>query len=588
VELRAKRLGRLVAPALLLLVVLGAAAPGGARAQDLKFPPSQVKPPAGYTLTAKKVIAIANRQPEVIRERGRRGALQAVAYTKGPGRWQVSYFQERIERAQVIVEDPSGWVLEAWTGPQVAWRMARGEPGAFAGKLNAPYVWIPLCVLFLVPFLDVRRLFRRMLHLDLLVLLGFGASHFFFNRGEISTSVPLVYPVLLYVLVRMLWIGLRGGGVPRGRLVPHFPLVWLALALVFLTGFRVALNVVDSNVIDVGYAGAIGADRIADGRGLYDGGFPKDNQHGDTYGPANYLAYVPFEQALPFDGTWGELPAAHAAAIAFDLLTLLGLLVLGRRLRAGPAGTLLGVALAYAWAAYPYTLFALDTNSNDALVAMVLVWALVALRSAPGRGLLLGFGAAAKFAPLALVPLFAFSGSGSGAAGSGAGAAEDAVRAGAGADRRRRWRSALLVVLAAAAVGVAAFAPFVPDGGLREIYDRTLGYQAGRPSPFSIWGQHAGLVDVWTACKVLTIALALAVAFVPRGARSPVQVAALGAAVLVALQLVASHWFYLYVVWFTPFVLVALFARHADPSEPPPRAAGGAAAADARASLVPA
>ena len=39
------------------------------------------------------------------------------------------------------------------------------------------------------------------------------------------------------------------------------------------------------------------------------------------------------------------------------------------------------------------------------------------------------------------------------------------------------------------------------------------------------------------------------------------QVAALGAAVLIALQLPVTHWFYLYVVWFVPFVLVALFAR---------------------------
>ena len=27
-----------------------------------------------------------------------------------------------------------------------------------------------------------------------------------------------------------------------------------------------------------------------------------------------------------------------------------------------------------------------------------------------------------------------------------------------------------------------------PDGGVRELYDRTIGYQAGRPSPFSVWG----------------------------------------------------------------------------------------------------
>jgi hypothetical protein len=540
VELLAARAARLAAALALALLALA----GTAHAQDLKFPPSQDKPPQGYSLTAKEVIRIADGDPKVIAERNERGPLIPTAYTKGFGRWQVSYFEGKYERAQVAVDDGTGGVIESWTGPQVAWRMARGEPGAFASKLNAPYVWIPLCVLFFAPFFDWRRPFR-VLHLDLLVLLGFGVSHFFFNRGEISTSVPLVYPVLLYVLARMLWIGFRPQS--RGeRLVPSVPIVWLALGVIFLMGFRIALNVVDSSVIDVGYAGSIGADKIVHGDGLYDNAsFAKDNEHGDTYGPANYLAYVPFVATLGFDGTWGDLPSAHAAAIAFDLLTLLGLLVLGRRLRAGPGNRAgqwgLGVALAYAWAAFPYTLFALNCNSNDALVAMVCVWALVALKSAPGRGLLLGLGAAAKFAPLALVPLFAFSG-----------------------PERRRWRAAAVVGAVAALVVVASFAPFIPDGGLRAVYDRTLGYQAGRASPFSIWGQYDSLAFVWTAVKVLAVALAVAVAFVPRGPRTTVQVAALGAAVLVALQLAVSHWFYLYVVWFTPFVLVALFARYRD------------------------
>ena len=543
-ELLAQRAPRfLVGAALAAFLLLALAAPAGA--QDLKFPPSQTKPPPGYTRTAREVIRIADRQQKVIGEKVKRGPLQPTAYTKGPGRWQVSYVQGRFERVQLAIDDQTGWVLEAWTGPQVAWRMARGEPGAFAGKLNAPYVWIPLCVLFFAPFFDWRRPFR-LLHLDLLVLLAFGASHFFFNRGEISTSVPLVYPVLLYVLARMVWIGLR----PRERLqrlVPRVPVLWLGLALVFLVGFRVALNVVDSSVIDVGYAGVIGADRITHGHGLYDGNFPKDNEHGDTYGPVNYLAYVPFEQAFPFKGKWDDLPAAHAAAIAFDALTLLGLLVLGRRLRAGPGGWGLGITLAYAWAAYPYTLFALDCNTNDSFVAMVCVWALVALRSAPGRGVLIGLGAAAKFAPLALAPLFATAGS------------------------RHRWRGALVMSLVVAGVAVAAFAPFVPHGGLREIYDRTLGYQAGRASPFSIWGQHAGLADLWTALKALAVVFAVAVAFVPRR-KTPVQVAALGAAVLIALQLVVAHWFYLYVVWFTPFVFVALFSLYREEAPTLPEA----------------
>ena len=56
------------------------------------------------------------------------------------------------------------------------------------------------------------------------------------------------------------------------------------------------------------------------------------NPHGDTYGPVAYLAYVPAVAVFGWSGKWDDLPAAHAAAILFDLLTLLGLFVLGRRL----------------------------------------------------------------------------------------------------------------------------------------------------------------------------------------------------------------------------------------------------------------
>jgi hypothetical protein len=539
VELRPQRAAALAAA---LLAALVAATPAWGANDTPRLPPSQTKPPTGYRLTGKQAIAVADRDQKVRDERDKRGRLTPYAYVMGMRQWQVSYFQGGKERAQVTIDDATGAVLEAWTGPQVAWKMARGYQNAFAGKLNAPYVFLPLALVFLAPFVHLRRL-RRLLHLDLLVLLAFGASHFFFNRGEISASVPLAYPVLAYLLARLLWEGLRPGR-SRTPLIPHVPITWLPLALVFLVGFRVALNVTDSNVIDVGYAGVIGADRIEHGRDLYDGRFPKDNEHGDTYGPADYLAYVPFEAAFPWGGKWDDLPAAHAAAIFFDLATLLGLLVLGRRLRAGPEGNALGVALAYAWAAYPYTLYALDSNSNDTLVAAVLVWALVALRSPPLRGVLIGIGAAAKFVPLALAPLFA-------------------------ASRSRRPGRALWFSLALAAVLVAAFAAFVPDGGIRELYDRTLGYQLGRASPFSIWGQHAGLAPLWLAVKAGAIALAVLVAFIPRQ-RSAVQIAALGGAVLVAVQIAAAHWFYLYVVWFAGFAFVAFFGRYETWAPPPP------------------
>ena len=92
---------------------------------------------------------------------------------------------------------------------------------------------------------------------------------------------------------------------------------------------------------------------------------------------------MPFEQIFGWSGTWDDLPAAHAAAIFFDLLAVGLLFLLGRRMR----GPTLGVALAYAWVAYPFTLFALESNSNDTLVAALVLGALLAAsyRSASRR-----------------------------------------------------------------------------------------------------------------------------------------------------------------------------------------------------------
>src|SRR3954468_5032729 len=277
--------------------------------------PDMTKAPAGRRLTGVQVEKIAERNPVYVNEhRKHRGSYPNV-YTKGPGRWQVSLWsagKKPKELAQLYVDDQTGAVTEAWTGFQVAWTMARGYEGAFGRKVNAPWVWIPLTLAFVVPFFDWRRPLR-MLNLDLLALAGFGVWVAFFNDAQIGVSVPLVYPLLVYLLGRALWVGLRRDR-PRPALRLNVPIRILAIALVFLVGFRITLNVLDSNVIDVGYAGVIGADRIADGKKLY-GTFPKDNEHGDTYGPVNYVAYVPFEQALPWSGRWDDLPAAHGASV---------------------------------------------------------------------------------------------------------------------------------------------------------------------------------------------------------------------------------------------------------------------------------
>jgi len=278
------------------------------------------------------------------------------------------------------------------------------------------------------------------------------------------------------------------------------------------------------------------------GQDLY-GAFPADDASGDTYGPVTYYAYVPFELAFPWSGTWDDLPAAHAAAIAFDLATMVALFFVGRRLAGRGAGNRLGLALAYGWATFPYTTFVLNSNANDSLVALLVTVAFLVLSSSRARGVALALAGAAKLAPLALAPLWA-------------------------SYERRRARDAVAFALAFGAVTVLLWLPLLPDGGVSELWDRTVGFQLGRDSPFSIWG----LEDLGWAqdiVKALAVVLAVAVAFHPR-VKTPLTTAALGAAVLIALQLALSHWFYLYIVWWFPLALIALLgANGARPASNP-------------------
>ncbi len=447
--IRPRRLASLLAA--LALSVLAFVAPAHAATTTTTAAPgspvlvtSQNTPPTGYHLTAAKVLRIAMADPRVNAELKRHPKAQPYEYTKGAPTWQVSWFsatRPQRELLQVYVDDNTGAVTQAWTGFQVAWTMARGYSGAFGRRVNAWYIWLPLCVLFVAPFIPWRRR-PSLLHLDLLMLLGFSVSLAFFNHAQIGLSVPLVYPFLIYLLVRMLLLA-NGRGLPRRPLTTLVPESWLAVATVFLMAFRIGLNVLNSNVIDVGYAGVIGADKLIHGVPLY-GNWPHDNMYGDTYGPFSYYLYVPFRLIFGWSGTWDSLPAAHAASIFFDLLTLGGLFVLGRRLK----GNSLGMLLAYCWAAYPFTLYALNSNTNDSLVGATLVLALLVINSAPARGVMAMLAGMTKFAPFALAPLL--------------------MR---GTDDRPRGRSMAAFVVAFAVTGVVgACCPVALNGDLRPFW----------------------------------------------------------------------------------------------------------------------
>ena len=472
--------------------------------------------------------------------------------------------------AEAVVEDTTGRVSEAWTGPQVAWKMARGREGAFGGKaLLKPYVWLGLCLVFLLGLADLRRPLS-VRNLDLLALLGFTVSLAFFERGEIFRSVPLVYPVLAYLLARGLWIGIGRRG---AALTSVWPTWVLAATAVFLLGFRVGLNLeTPRGVIDVGLAGVVGASRILDGeapygnmpqRGDLEPCGPKDAEgqvreriqtngrceaaieRGDTYGPVSYLAYVPAVAVFPWSGKWDSLPAGHATSIAFDLLVVLALVLAGLRF----GGRRLAVLLAFAWAAYPFTAYTLNANTNDAIMPALLVGGFVLLTSEWARGASVALAGWAKFGALLVAPLWATYPS---------------------VELRRVLRFTAAFVLATVlAFSILLLEPSLGDA-IRTFWHRTIGFQSGRDSPFSIWGwgqYHAqGIPDLGflqPVVVVVTVALAGVVAVVPR-LKSPLRLAALTAAVLCAFQLTLTHWFYLYLPWVVPFVFLWLLLPEPD------------------------
>ena len=560
---------------------------GDGRLIETPFVPS----PDSTALDEEQATELALAEPKVRDWVARFSSDELVTearYTSERGQWRVKAWagDEAGQIALVEVRDSSGEVIEAWTGPQVNWTMARGRDGAFGRKLNDPAIWFGFCALFLLGLLDFRRVFS-VRNLDLLVLLSFSASLWFFNRGEIFTSVPLVYPPLLYLLGRMLWVARHRRRVGAASRV-IWP-TWLLIGLAALTiGFRVGLNLESSNVIDVGYASVIGAHRIVEeGRSPY-GNFPvregeecgdadaagtvrdrvqdngrceSSNERGDTYGPVTYLAYATGYLALGWSGKWDSLPAAHFTSMIVDLLAISGLILIGWRF--GRAR--LAAILVFAWAAFPFTQYVSSTNANDALVPAFLILGFWAATSAPVRGLFVGLAAWTKFAPLIVAPLW--------------------LGYPRGVSLRRPRRPALFIggFLVATILGfwVLLLEPSF-GSAVRTFWTRTLDWQLARESPFSLWNwgryNYLDLGVLQNVLQGLVIAGAILAAFIPRR-RSLVTLAALTAALLIALELTMTHWFYLYVVWFFPFVLLALFldARVMGESVPEERQDAGTA-----------
>ena len=160
----------------MLAVALLLALPATAQACNRgSFDPANQPPFGGQTTTLSSPLRQGERIPGFELTPGRAAAIATGALTPSgsvrrfevrtrtgsgvPHQWQLDYFDAGgNDVGQVLIDDAGGCVLEKWTGTQVDTKLARGYPGAVSGDVNHLWIWLPLCVLFLAPFVDPRQL----------------------------------------------------------------------------------------------------------------------------------------------------------------------------------------------------------------------------------------------------------------------------------------------------------------------------------------------------------------------------------------------------------------------------------------------
>ena len=397
-------------------------------------------------------------------------------------------------------------------------------------RLAMVFPWYTLfALLFLIPFVDPRRPFR-LLHLDLLVLLvtGVGPLLAELGAGQPRGSLALTVLGLSYLAVRFLLLGFRPARA-REPLVPLLTARWLMVALVLVLGLRFGY-VLAERTRPTGGSRPSRA-RTGSGRGRSSMTRIWTRRCGSTPTPT---------ARPPISST--SRSSRHSPGRARKQVTPRSPSMSSSSLVCSCWGggfdrdrrRLLGIALGYAWATYPYTLFEIQHGINDAVVACLVVATYLAVPSAAGRG---ACGAGSRHQVRAGHP------------GSPAG------------NRERRAADALLgPVFHRIRGGARAGRDPTAAGWVQKFWDRTLGFQLDRGG-YSVWAHLTNPDWLRTIAQVSVAALALLLALVPRR-RSLWQLTALGAGIMAALQLTMNNWSDGYLLWLAPLALAACFAAH--------------------------
>jgi len=411
-----------------------------------------------------------------------------------------------------------------WFTPAVA-------DGAFT--LHPLLIAVPSAACFVLGLLDWRHPWR-IEHLDLLALAGFFPVAMLLSDDFSAAGLWLAAVCLGWLFARMLGAAFGAWRMPELR--PSISSRWLGLAILILLLARIG-SVAAGNILDVGQASSLGAWRLLHGLHLYgaaswpgSGGFQVYRP--DSYGPFAYYAYIPFAAIFP---PAPALLATLLPAMCFDVLTLAGLYKLGRRLGGPP----LAQAFMFAYLIYPFPDLSLMAQTNDALIAALCVWTIVVAAERPvARGLLMAAVALTKFLPALLALQFL-------------------------GVRRGRWRYALTLVVALAAM---LAWPLITSGPA-QFLDSTLGYQLiqrGGGVQFSIWTY---LPHMAIAARLILAAALVLLALSPMvrpGVQGAREHAALSAVLLIGAQLLLGYWFYSYLTWCYPLLIIAVIQARPD------------------------
>jgi hypothetical protein len=374
-----------------------------------------------------------------------------------------------------------------------------GRPRYGSKMSDSPWLLAVLSIAFAAATLT--RPLRSMRNLDVLALLAFAIPIVAGDHQLQTLSVVSGYPVLAYLCARCIWRATRSESKPATPLVQSIPAPYIAAAAILLAFIAIG----SSGAIDVGFASTAGATLLLHGTLPY-GHMPADVVHGDTYPLLNYVLYLPAAAIAPvrdaFDDTSGAL-----------LIGLAGALLTGLALKSS--------RLTLAWLCFPPTVIAVAAGTNDLLLAAAIALALAyASRSA------LVAGAWIKLAPLALIPMYLAR------------------------TRAKGWQ-------AAAALTAALTATLLILGGPAAIKDmlHALRFQLDRGTDQSAWS----LLGIQALQPIAQAAVIAGIAWATINA-DRLNLAAAGGAILAALQLSASNWTYLYVVWLFPALAFALLA----------------------------